>query len=162
MEYLDIVNQKDEVIGKEERNKSHENHLLHRSVIVLLVNDKDEILLQLRKANKKQYPLFWAGSVNGHVSSGETPMEAARKEMKEEVGLVEEIEFVDKFMIDDEVEHEMVNVFFGRSNGPFDVDKYEVEKIDLVSVEELKKNFQEMKMTPHCKRALELVFEKYF
>ena len=82
MEYLDIVNQQDEIVSKEERSLAHSKHLLHRSVHIIIANTKGEILLQLRKSTKKQYPLYWSSSVGGHVQSGETPNEAAKKELK--------------------------------------------------------------------------------
>ncbi|MDP2749879.1 MAG: NUDIX domain-containing protein [Nanoarchaeota archaeon] len=160
MEFLDIVNKNDEVIGKEERNKAHEKHLLHRAVIIIIANDKRQILLQLRKSTKKQYPLFWAGSVNGHISSGETSIKAAKKEMKEELGIETKFEFVDKFIIDNEVEHEMVTIFYAKSNGPFKIDKSESEKVEFIDVGKLRAH--DLKMTPHCKKALQLVLKKYF
>lgn len=160
MEYLDIVNEDDGVIGKEERNKAHEKHLLHRSVQIIILNDKKQILLQLRKSTKKQYPLYWSGSVAGHVASGGTPEECAIKEMGEEIGIKADLEYLGKFIVDDEVEHEMVNVFFGRSNGPFKFLKSEIEKAEFFDVEKLKIEFNNMKMTPHCKKALEIVFGK--
>jgi isopentenyl-diphosphate Delta-isomerase len=162
MEYLDIVNEKDEVIGKEERNKAHENHLLHRAIVILISNDKDEILLQLRKSTKKQYPLFWASSVGAHVTSGENPMHCALREMKEEIGINAGIEYVGKFKVINDIEHEIVYVFFGKSNGPFKPDYGECEKIEFFSVDNLKKNIDNLKMTPHLEKSLQMVFKKYY
>jgi len=162
MELLDIVNENNEIIGVEKRNKAHKNHLLHRAVIILIANNKNKFLLQLRKSTKKQYPLYWAGSVNGHVSSGDSFLEAAKKEMKEEIGIETELKFIDKFIIDNKIEHEIVGVFFARYNGSFNFDMSEIEKINQIDVQELKDNMDNMKMTPHCKKALHLIFKKYF
>lgn len=53
MEYFDIIDENDIVIGKEERDIVHKKHLLHRSILVILANSKNEIFLQLRKSTKK-------------------------------------------------------------------------------------------------------------
>ena len=162
MEFLDIVNEKDEVIGREERNKAHDKHLLHRASHVIIVNNKNQILLQLRKSTKKQYPLYWSSSVAGHASSGETAKECALKETEEEIGIKTDFEFVGKFIVNDSVEHEMVSVFFGRSVGPFHFLEREIEKAEFFDIERLRKEKDQIKMTPHCKKALELVLDKYF
>lgn len=157
MEYLVIVDEKDEVISREERDKAHRKHLLHRAIIVMICNDKNQVLLQLRKSTKKQYPMYWAGSVNGHVSPGETTIGCATRETEEELGIKIKLKFAKKFIIDDEVEHEMVHVFLGQSNGPFEPDKNEIEKIKFFDINEIKEKMNEMKMTPHCKKALQLI-----
>ncbi|MBU1201503.1 MAG: NUDIX domain-containing protein [Nanoarchaeota archaeon] len=161
MNYLDIINEDDEIIGREERNTVHEKHLLHRSIHIIVVNNKNQILLQLRKASKKQYPLFWSGSTAGHIDSGENVTKCAIREIFEEIGLKTKLTFVDKFIINDAVEHELVNVFFTRSDGPFKIDFGEVEKVEWFDIETLRKN-NSMKMTPHCRKAIDLVIKKYF
>jgi len=160
MENLDIVNEKNEVISKEDREIAHEKHLLHRAIHIIILNSKNQILLQLRKSTKKQYPLYWDGSVAGHVSSGETVEECAYKEMKEEIGIKTNLVLIGKFIINNDIEHEMVSVFFGRSDGPFSFDEEEIENAKFFDVEKLKIEAENMKTTPHCKKALDLVFKK--
>lgn len=58
---------------------------MHKEVIVLIVNDKKEILLQKRSANKKHFPNMWA-ILSGHVEN-ESFEEAAIREVKEELDL---------------------------------------------------------------------------
>lgn len=158
MEYLDVINDQDLIIGKEERDVVHSKHLLHRSVHILISNSQNEILLQLRKSTKKQYPLYWSSSVGGHVSSGESALEAAHKELREELGIDADLQFVSKFVIDNEVEHEMVNVFFAKNDGPFSLEKSEMEKVEFFPVNELKKHA--LHMTPHCIKAIDLIINK--
>jgi len=158
MEYLDVVDEDDNVVGKGERNAVHEKRLLHRALQVIIANSKNEVLLQFRKATKKQFPLFWDGSVSGHVSAGQTAEQAARREMMEEIGIRTPLEFVGKFRVNDKVGDEIVSVFFGRSDGPFKFDKTEMEKAEFFDAEaalRVARN-KSVRMTPHCRRALEL------
>lgn len=158
MEYLDVVDENDNVVGREERNAVHEKHLTHRALQVIIANSKNEVLLQFRKATKKQFPLVWDGSVAGHVSAGQTAEEAAYREMMEEIGIRTPLEFVGKFRFDNDVEDELESVFFGRSDGPFRFDETEMEKAEFFGAEEALEaaRNKSMAMTPYCRRALEL------
>lgn len=70
-----------------EYNEVHRKGLIHRTVHVWFVNSKKQILVQKRSVKKNAYPSLWDISVAGHVSSGETSLEAAKKEIREEVGI---------------------------------------------------------------------------
>lgn len=55
MEILDIVNENNELINKRETRKYiHDNFLWHRHVSCWIINEKGEILLQKRAAQKKK------------------------------------------------------------------------------------------------------------
>lgn len=87
-EYLEIVNEKGEIIGKELRSKVHSNpSLLHRVTHVLVFNSRGEVLLQKRSMRKDVAPGRWDTSVGGHVNAGETVEEAVLREMEEELGI---------------------------------------------------------------------------
>lgn len=85
MEILDIVNEKDEIVGNAQYEKIHGEKLMHRVVSAILINDAGEILLQLRSADKSAYPLHWTFSVGGHVRHGEDYLQAIVREGEEEV-----------------------------------------------------------------------------
>lgn len=61
--------------------------LYHVVVSVWTVNERDEILLTLRSAEKHLMPNLWE-STSGSVIAGETSMEAALRELREETGIV--------------------------------------------------------------------------
>ena len=50
------------------------------------MNEKGELLLQKRAANKKQNPNKW-GVCAGHIDAGETVEVSAIRELEEELGL---------------------------------------------------------------------------
>ena len=60
---------------------------IHKEVIVFVLNDKNEVLLQKRSANKKHFPNKWT-VLSGHVEDFDESFEAAAvRELKEEIGL---------------------------------------------------------------------------
>ena len=87
MEILDVLNNKGEVIGSKPRKDVLKDGDLHRTIHVWIINDYNELLLQKRNPNKDTFPNLWAISTAGHVMSGESSVEAALRELKEELSL---------------------------------------------------------------------------
>ena len=54
----------------------------------MAVYKQRQILLQQRSHKKTIHPLLWDVSVAGHIDAGETFIEAALRETKEEIGLL--------------------------------------------------------------------------
>jgi isopentenyldiphosphate isomerase len=92
MEFIDVVNENDEVIDNAPKNEIYEKKLLHRIVHVFVFNDKGELALQLQSLNKKFCPHHWATSATGHVKSGESSEQAAIRELEEEIGIKTKID----------------------------------------------------------------------
>lgn len=81
-ELIAVVNKDDRVIGRATRKEIHAKGLLHREASVLLVNSKNEILLQKRKDNG-----FLDYSASGHFLHNQDYLTAAIRETDEELGL---------------------------------------------------------------------------
>lgn len=87
MELIDIVDEKGNFTGQVmDKEEAHDKNLLHNEVAVFVINDKCQILLQKRNANKRFNANKW-GLCAGHVDSGEKLEEAALRELKEEIGV---------------------------------------------------------------------------
>src|SRR3989344_4589818 len=85
-EYLDLVNEKDEVIGKKLRSEVYAEHLSNfRVVNVFLVNSDGKLWFPRRTAIKRMFPLCLDMSMGGHVESGETYEQAFERELAEEL-----------------------------------------------------------------------------
>lgn len=87
-EYLDLVNENDEVVGKELRSIIYKKGYSNFRVINLfLVNKRGELWIPRRTADKRLFPLSLDVSMGGHVESGESYEEALRRELKEELNM---------------------------------------------------------------------------
>ena len=88
MEYIDIFDYNNNPTGEiKEKIQAHEDGNFHRTAHVWIMNDKKELLLQKRSATKKSHPNFWDISGAGHIRAGETVIEGAIRELKEELGV---------------------------------------------------------------------------
>src|SRR5688572_9929677 len=86
-EIFDVVNERDEVIGRNTRSVVHRLGLRHRAVHVLVYNSKGAIFLQKRSMQKDTFPGAWDSSAAGHLDCGEDYDACAIREMREELGL---------------------------------------------------------------------------
>ena len=96
MELVDIYKNKHEKLNYEKERKELEEGEYRLSTFIWVINDNDEILLQQRLATTKKMPNMW-GTTAGGVKSGETSLEGAIRELKEELGIdakKEELEFI--------------------------------------------------------------------
>ena len=87
MEFLDVVDENDVVIGKKLSHEVIAKGLCHRSAQVLIFNDEGKFLGQLRAKEKKLFPDMWANSAAGCIRAGEDPDVGAARELKEELGI---------------------------------------------------------------------------
>ena len=93
MEFLDVVDENDKVVGKASKSEIYKKRLRHRIVHTMIFNSEGKLLLQKRSVNKSFCPSYWSTSVGDHVQSGETAEEGALREMEEEVGIKSALEF---------------------------------------------------------------------
>jgi isopentenyl-diphosphate delta-isomerase type 1 len=86
-EFFDVVNEHDQVIGRESRAEVHRRGLKHRAVHVLVFNSHGELFLQKRSQTKDTFPGAWDSSASGHLCCGEDYDQCALRELEEEIGL---------------------------------------------------------------------------
>ncbi len=87
-EYIDIVDNKGKPTGKTAlKSEAHKNGWYHNTIHLWLYTKQGEVLLQQRSRKKAIHPLLWDVSAAGHIDAGETFLEAAIRETKEEIGL---------------------------------------------------------------------------
>lgn len=141
-ELLEIVNEKGEVIGILPRSKIHGNpSLIHRVVHVLVFNKKGELLLQKRSMNKDVAPGKWDTSVGGHVNPGEDLLEAAYREMKEELGItICEPSFLYTYIHSNPYEGELVHTYSCIYDGEISLNRDEIDEVRFWSLEEISRD----------------------
>ena len=129
---FDIVNERDEVIGRAPRSEVHARGLLHRAVHVLVFNSRGEVFLQKRSMKKDRQPGVWDSSCSGHVDSGEDYDQTAVRELQEEIGLKLKAPPARLFKVDacPETDAEFVWVYRCQNDGPFQLDPDEIDAGD--------------------------------
>ena len=70
-EIFDVVNERNEVIGREPRSVVHRTGLKHRAVHILVFNARGELFLQKRSMAKDCFPGAWDSSASGHLDCGD-------------------------------------------------------------------------------------------
>ena len=88
MEYLDIYDEQRRWLGySRPRGASYMPGEYHLIVHVCLMNERGEMLIQQRSDSVAKWPGMWDLTIGGHVLAGETPEQAAEREVQEELGL---------------------------------------------------------------------------
>lgn len=153
-ELIDIYDENNRPLGYSRmKSEAHRDGLWHQGAHVWIYNSKGEALLQLRSMDKSVHPGTWDTSASGHSSQGETVIETAIRETKEELGLdITEAELGKPLVHrspkshDELIDNEYCNVFFIRrdiSKRNLDVDAEEVETVRFVPIDVLESEFAE-------------------
>ncbi len=69
------------------KSQAHHDGIFHATVHIWFYTKTGEVLIQQRGKLKKTFPLLWDISVAGHVGAGETIINSALREIKEEIGI---------------------------------------------------------------------------
>lgn len=143
MEHVVLVDEQDREIGTMEKLEAHQKGLLHRAFSVLLFNSRGEMLLQKRASCKYHSAGLWSNACCSHPRPGEKMEEAARRRMKEELGIDVQPEFVYKFkykvaLENDLEEHEFDHVFVCQFDGTPSINTEEVENWKFVDFDQLR------------------------
>jgi isopentenyldiphosphate isomerase len=138
-EIFDVVNERDEVIGRKPRSEVHRLGLRHRAVHVLVFNSRGQIFLQKRSMKKDKSPGLWDSSASGHLDSGEAYDACAIREMGEEIGLKvsRAPERVFKLDASASTGEEFVWVYRCEAEGPFELNPEEIERGDWFAPKEI-------------------------
>jgi len=130
-ELIDILTAEGKPTGKSAlKSEAHKNGWFHATVHIWLFTADEKIVLQKRALTKKVFPGLWDISVAGHIGAGETIMNAAKREVFEEIGL--QLEAKDLIKIDTRI-HQITH-----KNGIIDNEHHHVFMAELkVSISEL-------------------------
>lgn len=111
-EKFPIVDEEGKVIGAATRGECHSgSHLLHPVVHLHVFNSQGDIYLQRRPEWKDIQPGKWDTAVGGHIDYGETPDDALRREVREELGIIDFTpQFICKYVFESQRERELVYV----------------------------------------------------
>ncbi len=150
-EVFDIVDENDAVIGAAPREQCHgDPALVHRVAHVLVFNSRGELLLQKRSRSKDIQPGRWDTSVGGHLDPGETYLEAAYREMKEELGLgAIPITYLYASQIRNEIESENVATYLARYDGAVSFLAEEIDEVRYWTAQQIESALGSGLLTPN-------------
>lgn len=148
MEFIDIYDDLGQKSGKsEEKDEAHRKALIHRGVCVCIMNSKREMLLQTRSSHV-MFPDMLDISFSGHIQTGETPLEAVKREGREELGVnidASKLQYLFSCREfgggDGYFENEIDDVFLYRADIPIDEYSFydnEVKEVRYISLDEFK------------------------
>ena len=142
-EMFPVIEPNGMVTGRAERSYCHSGAKpLHPVVHIQILNRFGQLYLQKRSMHKDIQPGKWDTAVGGHVSYGESVMEAVFREAYEELGFMDFNPIgVKSYVFESEIEKELVNVFAAVGN--FDLAMALLEKLgvddDLILNNDLEK-----------------------
>jgi len=145
MEQVILVDTRDNEIGTMEKMEAHKKGELHRAFSILLFDRSGKVLLQKRSQNKYHSRGLWTNTCCSHPQPGEALEDAARRRLREEMGIDLQPTFSYSFIYranldPDLIEHELDHVFVGSFSGPPVVNKKEVEEWKYVELGWLKED----------------------
>lgn len=86
MEFVDIVDENLKVLYQISKQQAHDHGLLHPTIIAEVINSRGEWLL-VKQADDRQDPGQFVSPIGGHISAGESKVNALKREALEETGL---------------------------------------------------------------------------
>ena len=131
-EQVVLVNERDEMVGVEEKLKAHLSGVLHRAFSIFVFNTAGQLLLQKRSGAKYHSGGLWSNTCCGHPRLGESIKDASRRRLWEEMGFGCELrkcfQFIYRAKLDDGLfEHEYDHVLVGKYDGVPYPDRGEVD-----------------------------------
>lgn len=85
LEYLNIVDENDNIIGVDTRNNIYDSGTSNFRVVHALIFLDNKLIVPIRSSSKQYFPNCYDFSVGGHVQAGESYDEAINREIKEEL-----------------------------------------------------------------------------
>ena len=143
-----LVDENDNPIGTMPKMEAHEKAMLHRAFSVFILNANDEVLLQQRANDKYHSAGLWTNTCCSHPHPGEDTLGAARRRLKEEMGMEADLQFVFKFMYKAPfdnllTEHEIDHVFIGKTDQLPIINLEEVASYKYMKPEDIKLDMEQ-------------------
>ena len=166
-EIFPIVDEQGTVIGKATRGECHSGtRLLHPVVHLHVFNKQGDVYLQKRPEWKDIQPGKWDTAVGGHLDYGETPEEALRREVREELGMTDFTpSFIGKYVFESQRERELVYVHRTIYDGEIQPSKEELDGGRFWTMQEIREAMGQGVLTPNFEHEFQRFFlekiEKY-
>lgn len=159
VEYFPVVEPNGLVIGRSTREYCHGGAKpLHPVIHVHIIDRFSRIYLQKRSMKKDIQPGKWDTAVGGHVSYGESVVEAVYREAFEELRLMEfNPIYIETYQFESSVEKEMVSVFAAVGTYELTPDLDEVDEGRWWPLEEIDANIGKGIFTPNFESEFQMI-----
>jgi 8-oxo-dGTP pyrophosphatase MutT (NUDIX family) len=148
-ETVQIVDTNNLPIDAQPRAVMRRQGLIHRASYILVFNSGNQLFIQKRTPTKDIYPGYWDIAAGGVVLAGESYDTSARRELAEELGVTDTpLEYLFDHYYQDENNKVWGAVYRCCHNGPFILQKEEVEYGVFISVSEILENRDHRLYTP--------------
>ncbi|MCR9154696.1 MAG: isopentenyl-diphosphate Delta-isomerase [Bacteroidetes bacterium] len=143
-----LVDAHDQELGLMEKMEAHRQGLLHRAFSVFVLNEKGELMVQQRAAEKYHSGGLWTNTCCSHPRAGESAEEAAHRRLQEEMGfdcpLQKVLEFTYRAELDKGmIEHEYDHLFIGSYNQEPSLNPEEAMAWKWMRIEDLSADIQD-------------------
>jgi isopentenyldiphosphate isomerase len=150
-EWFDLVDSEGKVIGKAPRSSVHGNPShLHPVVHLHVFHKNGQLFMQKRAQNKTVQPGKWDTAVGGHILSGEDVITALKREAFEELGIKKNNYLpLFRYIMKNDYESELVYTFRIIDNGPFKINRDEIELGRFWGLKDIEFNIGKNVFTPN-------------
>jgi len=167
LQYLCLVDEKGQFLGEEEKETCHVGEgLLHSAFLVMIFNEKNELMIARRSAKKRLWPGYWDGSVASHYYKDRGEHETVVNRLQDEIGVSSEnLEYLFKFRYQANYEgigseNEICDIFRIKDIDPEDlsINLDEISEFRYMSLAHVRKDihYNVRRYTPWFVKALEM------
>lgn len=161
-ERVDVVSKADKVLRQATRVEAMQQGLRYRFIQILVFTPDNQLWVQWRSRHKIVCPRQFGASVGGVVEAGQTYLEAALRELEEELGITGvELQEIGRYTVDGDAPYNAATFACHYDGDDLTGWEEEADALDLMSHEEisfLKERFPYL-MTDGLHKALEQLSE---
>ena len=137
-ELVEVVDAAGNVVGVVTRAEMRGQNLRHRAVAIFVRRPGDgAVLVHQRAAWKDVWPSYWDLAFGGVCAVGEPWIDAARRELAEEAGVVADLERAGRCSYEDDAVAVIAEAFLASHGGPFAFADSEVVDSAWIAPDEL-------------------------
>ena len=158
-EWFPVLESNGVVIGRSTRAYCHSGAKpLHPVIHIHIIDRMSRVYLQKRSMKKDIQPGKWDTAVGGHISYGESVLEAVYREANEELGLHEFNPIhLETYEFESQIERELVNVFAAVGSYELTPDLDEVDEGRWWPIEEIDEALGKNIFTPNFESEFKMI-----